>query len=145
MYIESPARCCCSQPVYLPPGDVCQVNVTGLGTPVVKRTKPGTDVAPVIGRPVRLWMVPPVSPAKSPVSIAPVVETNDGLNLMLIALTETFPAMLAIPVTGVAFSELTRSNAGTANMFLKTVDFNFIFLPKFPIDKPSPKTQVYDA
>ena len=64
--------------------------------------KCGIEVAPVTGPFVRLMIVPPVNPVKSPVSVALRVLSKVGVKLILLPETVTFPAMLARPVTGVA-------------------------------------------
>ena len=74
-------------------------NVTGVATPVVNIANPGTFIVPARD-PVRLAIVPPVSPAKAPVSVAPAVFTKLGLKLILVPVTVTLPAMFASPVIG---------------------------------------------
>lgn len=84
-------------------------NTTGLATPVVNIVKLGTLVAPVTGPPVRLIIVPPVSPLNEPVSIAPVVFVKLGLKLIDVSVTDTLPAMFASPVIGAACATLVSS------------------------------------
>jgi hypothetical protein len=77
------------------PGEMnVRSNVTGAATPVVNIAKPGTFIAPAL-EPVRLAIVPPVSPAKAPVSVAPTVFTKVGLKLILVPVTVTLPAIFA--------------------------------------------------
>ena len=89
------------QPAMVPTPGATNVrsNVTGVATPVVNIANPGTFIAPAVD-PVRLAIVPPVSPVKAPVSVAPEVFTNVGLKLILVPVTDTLPAMFASPVIG---------------------------------------------
>ena len=88
--------------------------VIGAATPWLNVMKPGTLVDPVEGPPVNERMVPPVNPAKEPVSRAPGVLTNVGLKRMLVRSTLTFPAMFACPDTAAARAEVALKSAVAA-------------------------------
>src|SRR5436305_7885432 len=88
--------------------------------------KPGTFTAPV-PVPVSDMIVPPVSPAKDPVSSAPGVLVKVGLNTMLLASTFTLPAMFASPVTASARAEPALKKTAVARRPANREPLNFIF------------------
>ena len=92
----------------------------------LKMMKSGTEVAPVTGPLLRLIMVPPVNPVKSPVSVALPVLSKVGMKLILLPETVTFPAMLARPVTGVAFAEFEKKEVDIATRLAKCIRFSLI-------------------
>lgn len=78
---------------------------------VVKVAKLGISTAPVVGGPTKFWSVAEVAPAKLP-SFGP------GIMVFVkktpLVLTFTVPAILAVPVTGVADAKDVKRTEPTA-------------------------------